>query len=218
MAEAGGKKFSRNYVQWTPEMDHALLDVLVEHHNNGDHAQNGWKAHVYNNAIKDVREKCGVDVTKEKIVSRCKTFDKHYDILSKILAQANEKAAIYKNKVIYNWHEICIVYSEDKANGEGARTGSETEVDPTPQENAMSSEMKTSFNDALKTTEPLTIPQGPPTSEILAALNMIPRLSGPDKLRSYSRLIQSERKFRALMDLSMDERKEWLLLMLADGV
>ncbi|XP_014757810.1 uncharacterized protein LOC106866692 [Brachypodium distachyon] len=213
MAEAGGKKFSRSYVQWTPKMDSALLDVFVEHHNNGDHAQNGWKPHVYHNAIKAVREKCGVDVTKEKIVSRCKTFDKDYEILSKILAQsgfgwdwenkvllmdsdevwdkyveANEKAAIYKNKVIHNWHEICIVYSKDKANGEGAMTGNETEVDATAQENDMSpgivepapkrqraseallcmvGEMKTSFNDALKTTQPLTIPQGPPTSEML---------------------------------------------------
>ncbi|KQJ96520.1 hypothetical protein BRADI_3g24076v3 [Brachypodium distachyon] len=206
MAEAGGKKFSRNYVQWTPEMDRALLDVLVEHHNNGDHAQNGWKPHVYNNAIKAVREKCGVDVTKEKIVSRCKTFDKHYEILmdsgfgwdweNKVLlmdseevwdkyVEANEKAAIYQNKVIHNRHAIFIVYSKDKANGEGARTGNETEVDPTSQENDMSpgivepapksqraseallcmvGEMKTSFNDALKTTEPLTISHGPPTT------------------------------------------------------
>jgi hypothetical protein len=35
MEEAKGKKYSRNYVQWTPEMDRALLDVLVEHRNNG---------------------------------------------------------------------------------------------------------------------------------------------------------------------------------------
>ena len=32
------KKFGRAYTQWTPEMDRALLDVLVEHHNNGGHA------------------------------------------------------------------------------------------------------------------------------------------------------------------------------------
>jgi hypothetical protein len=40
------KKFSMNYVQWSPEMDSALLGVLVEHHNNSDHAQNRWKPHV----------------------------------------------------------------------------------------------------------------------------------------------------------------------------
>jgi hypothetical protein len=30
----------------------------------------------------------GVDVTKEKIVSRLKTFDKHHEIVSKILSQS----------------------------------------------------------------------------------------------------------------------------------
>jgi hypothetical protein len=84
MEEAKGKKYNRNYVQWTLEMDRALLDVLVEHHNNVDHAQNGWKSHVHHNAIKAVRKKSG----KEKIVSRCKTLDKHYEIVSKILAQS----------------------------------------------------------------------------------------------------------------------------------
>jgi hypothetical protein len=43
---------------------------------------------MYNAVIKVVREQCGVVVTKEKIVSRCKTFDKHYEILSKILAES----------------------------------------------------------------------------------------------------------------------------------
>ena len=75
-------------MQWTPEMDRALLDVLVEHHNNGDHAQNGWKSHVYRHAIKNVKDKCGVAVTKDKIVTRCKTFYKHYEIVSKILSQS----------------------------------------------------------------------------------------------------------------------------------
>jgi hypothetical protein len=43
MADPKEKKFSRTYLAWTPEMDEALLSMLVEHHNNGDHAQNGWK-------------------------------------------------------------------------------------------------------------------------------------------------------------------------------
>jgi hypothetical protein len=114
MAEEPSKKFSRNYVQWSPEMDSALLGVLVEHHNNGDHAQNGWKPHVYSAAIKAVREQCGVAVTKEKIVSRCKTFDKHYEILSKILAQSgfgwdNEKniLSIDSDDVWNRYVEVC---------------------------------------------------------------------------------------------------------------
>ncbi|KAI5006160.1 hypothetical protein ZWY2020_033403 [Hordeum vulgare] len=66
-------------------MDKTLFNVLVDHHNRGDHAQNGWKLHVYNPAIKAIRDKCGLDITKEKICSRMKTFDKHYEVISKIL-------------------------------------------------------------------------------------------------------------------------------------
>jgi hypothetical protein len=91
-------------------MDRALLDVLVEYHNNGDHAQNGWKSHVYKNAIKDVRNKCGMDVTKEKIVSRCKTFDKHYEIVSKILAQSGFGWDWEKNVLLLESDEVWDTY------------------------------------------------------------------------------------------------------------
>ena len=112
MGEAKAKKFGRVYVQWTPEMDQALLEVLVEHHNNGDHAQNGWKPHVYNNAIKVVRDKCGVDVTKDKTVSRCKTFDKHYEILSKILGQSGFGWDWEKNMLSVDSDEVWDRYVE----------------------------------------------------------------------------------------------------------
>ena len=87
MAEPKGKK-PRSYLTWTTEMDAALLAVLVEHHNIGDRAQNGWKPHVYTACIKHVKEKCDVDITKDNIVGRIKTFDKHYEIISKMLAQS----------------------------------------------------------------------------------------------------------------------------------
>ena len=88
MAESKGKKGSRAYLQWTPEMDTALLAMLVEHHNRGDHAQNGWKPHVYNACIKHVKETCDVVINKDKIIARIKTFDKQYDIISKMLVQS----------------------------------------------------------------------------------------------------------------------------------
>ena len=81
-------KAKRVYLTWTDEMDAALLVVFVEHHNNGDHSQNGWKPHVYNAATKNVCDKCNVEITKESISSRCKTFDKHYEVISKILSHS----------------------------------------------------------------------------------------------------------------------------------
>ncbi|RLM94036.1 hypothetical protein C2845_PM08G22300 [Panicum miliaceum] len=73
MAAAKGK---RVYLTWTDEMDNALLAVLVEHHNNGDNAQNGWKPHVYNAAIKNVRQQ-GSSLLKTKVV-------KNWDAISTI--------------------------------------------------------------------------------------------------------------------------------------
>jgi hypothetical protein len=93
--------------------------------------------------------------------------------------QANEKAAIYRNKVIHNWNEIYTIYSKDHATGQGARTGAKSAADtemvqlaqeandtspevvgPSPKRPrtgeailCMLENMKTSFDDALKSTE-----------------------------------------------------------------
>ncbi|CAL4941229.1 unnamed protein product [Urochloa decumbens] len=254
MAAPKGNK--RVYLTWTDEMDAALLAVLVEHHNNGDHAQNGWKPHVYNASIRNVREKCGVEITKDNIASRCKTFDKHYEIISKILSQsgfgwdwendkllidsddvwnryveANKAAACYKTKVVKNWEAITTIYSKDHANGEGARTGAESAQLPAvefeeatpdiPQKRqrtgeailSMLGDMRTSFQDALKANEPLPMPHATPPAQILATLEEIPDLARSDLLRSYGKLILSERLVQALMELPMDMRKEWLLML-----
>ena len=152
--------------------------------------------------------------------------------------QANEKAAIYKNKVIHNWNEICTIYSKDHATGQGARTGAETEtetqtVPPTQETNDISPEcagpskkprmgeaimcmlgdMKTSWSDAMKSTEPLQAPQVTPHSVVLVALEDIQDMSRSDKLRAYGKLILSERLFHALMELPLELRKEWLLML-----
>jgi hypothetical protein len=106
MAESKGKRGSRVYVTWTSDMDSALLVVLVEHHNNGDHAQNGWKPHVYNAAIKHVFEKCCMIITKGSISSRCKTFDKNYEIISKILSQSGFGLDWENNKLQIDSEEV----------------------------------------------------------------------------------------------------------------
>jgi hypothetical protein len=106
MATTKGNK--RVYLTWTDEMDAALLAVLMEHHNNG-----GWKPHVYNAAIRNVCEKCNVKITKDNIASRCKTFDKHYEVISKILSQSgfgwdwvNDKLLIDSDDVWNKYVEV----------------------------------------------------------------------------------------------------------------
>uniref|UniRef100_A0A8R7JW30 Myb/SANT-like domain-containing protein n=1 Tax=Triticum urartu TaxID=4572 RepID=A0A8R7JW30_TRIUA len=145
------KKGGRNYLTWTDEMDEAMLNVFVEHYNRGDRAQNGWKPHVYTAVVKNVRAKCNVDITKENVISRCKTIDRHYVNVSKMLStsgfgwdwihnklmvdsedvwrnyvKANKDAACYRHKVIKFWDSISLVFSKDHATGTGARTAGES--------------------------------------------------------------------------------------------
>lgn len=131
-------------------MDRVLLDVLAEYHNNGNHTANGWKPPAYSAAVKTVREKCSVEITKDHVYSRCKTFDKHCSIISRLLAHSdfgwdqdknmliihnedawkvyiekNKAAACYKNKVIKNWDAISLIFSRDYATSEEESAGGE---------------------------------------------------------------------------------------------
>ncbi|TVU40448.1 hypothetical protein EJB05_13913, partial [Eragrostis curvula] len=90
---------SRGYVPWNDEMDKVLLDTFVEHFNKGDRCQNGWKPHVYTAAVKNVREKCNVNITKSNIDSRSKTFDKHYHVISGLLSTSGFGWDWDKNKL-----------------------------------------------------------------------------------------------------------------------
>jgi hypothetical protein len=68
--------------------------------------------------------------------------------------------------------------------------------------------IKTSFDDALK----LQMPQVTP-SVILAILEAVPGMSQTEKLRAYGKLILSERLFYAFLELPMEVRKKWLLML-----
>src|SRR5438105_7699921 len=106
------KKRGRGYVAWNDDMDKALLDTFVEHYNRGDKCQNEWKSHVYTAAIKNVREKCGVDITKDNIMSRSKTFDKHYSVISGMLASSGFGWDSIKNKISIDSDAVWEAYVE----------------------------------------------------------------------------------------------------------
>jgi len=130
---------------------------------------------------------------------------------------------------VKNWDAISTIYSTDHANGDGAKTTVENSQD-SPEECSeafldlpqkkqrtdeailcMLGDMKTSFQDALKSTEPLPLPQVTSPAKILAALEQIPDLARCDLLRAYRKLILNERLFQVFMELPMEFRKEWLL-------
>ena len=129
-----------------------------------------------------------------------------------------------------NWDALNTIYSKDHATGAGARTGAECVQEspntPTPEVApeappkrlrtgdailCMMGEMKMSFQDALKTNEPLPMPKVTSPTEILNALKKVPGLEDSDMLRAYGKLIVSERLFEALMALPEELRKAWLV-------
>ena len=75
----------------------------------------------------------------------------------------------------------------------------------------MLGEMRCTFQEALKSTEPLPMSKVTPPAEILAVLKNIPNLVGPELLRAYGKLTANERTFESLMALPEDMRKPWLL-------
>jgi hypothetical protein len=74
----------------------------------------------------------------------------------------------------------------------------------------MMGQMRTSFDEALKTTEPLPMPKVTPPAEILDALQKIPDLEDSEMLMAYGKLVNNERMFEALMVLPVTLRKQWL--------
>jgi hypothetical protein len=119
--EKGKKSGSgRGYISWNDDMDKALLNTFDKHHtiingmhgyyNKGDRCQNGWKSHVYTVAIKNVREKCNVEITKDNIMSRNKTFDKHHTIINGMLETSGFGWDWNKNKITIDSDSVWEAY------------------------------------------------------------------------------------------------------------
>uniref|UniRef100_A0ACD5T919 Uncharacterized protein n=1 Tax=Avena sativa TaxID=4498 RepID=A0ACD5T919_AVESA len=143
--------------------------------------------------------------------------------------EAKKDARGYRTKVVKNWEAIATIYSKDHATGAGARTGAECvqEQDtPTAEETpevppkrqrigdatlCMMGQMKTSFDEALKTTEPLPMPKVTPPTEILDALKKVQGLGDSDIITAYTKLTANERSFESFMALPENLKKNYLL-------
>lgn len=79
------------YVIWTNEMDRCLSKVLVEHAKKGNKSDNIIKTATYAEAVAVLNEKFGLELTKDHIKNRLKTWRKQYGLLKEILAQKGFK-------------------------------------------------------------------------------------------------------------------------------
>ncbi|KAL3518965.1 hypothetical protein ACH5RR_021554 [Cinchona calisaya] len=118
-----------------------------------------WKPIAYTIVIKTLQERFIITVTKAHIQSRFKNWEKYYDIVHPLLQSYNSGSAItwdnsrgrievhdknvwkerfevnpkigpYRRKIVVeNWEDICVLFSQDRANREGAQTAFEANAE-----------------------------------------------------------------------------------------
>ncbi|KAM7470044.1 hypothetical protein LguiA_008227 [Lonicera macranthoides] len=151
-----GSSKGKGYLTWTPQMDKILSSCFVDQMNQGNRLDGkfAWKAVSWTAAINALREGLNIYVTKGNIQSRLKTWEKHHEIISNMLStsgfswnydkgrveveervwnayvQVHTKAVPYRRKIVIdNWDDICAIFAQDRANGEGAQTAFETDIE-----------------------------------------------------------------------------------------
>lgn len=102
---------------WTSEMDRCLTKILVEQAKNGNKVDTTFKPAAYTAALEALNETFGLDLTKEHIRNRLKTWKKQYGVLKELLAQNGfkwdeaRKMVVADNSVWNDYikvHSICI--------------------------------------------------------------------------------------------------------------
>ena len=107
----GGKaKDLGKNVRWTFEMDRCLGKVLVEQVilGNKNRLDNKFKPAAYEAAVLAIKEQFHLDLTKDHVRNRLKTWKKQYDILQELLDQRDFEWDERRKMVIANdsaWNE-----------------------------------------------------------------------------------------------------------------
>ncbi|PPD75367.1 hypothetical protein GOBAR_DD27706 [Gossypium barbadense] len=128
-----------NYFQWSSAMDCCLAKLLAEQVRKGNKTDNGLNPVAYMGALAVINKKFGLDLTKEHLMNRLKTWEKQFGILKELLAQSGFKwdekqrmvvadACVWKDytvahpdarqfqeRPIDNYEELCIIIGNDQA-------------------------------------------------------------------------------------------------------
>lgn len=76
------------YVSWTDEMDRCLTQLLVEQVILGNKLDKNFKPVAYTAALTVLNDKFGLDLTKENIRNRLKTWKKQYGLVTELLSHS----------------------------------------------------------------------------------------------------------------------------------
>ncbi|XP_027341993.1 uncharacterized protein LOC113854889 isoform X2 [Abrus precatorius] len=148
------------HIRWTSDMDDCLSAILVQQIERGNRSKFDYKLKpaAFEAAVLGISEKFQLDLMKEHIKNRLKTWKKQYDILKELLNQSdfewdekrkmviandtvwneyivkNPDARLLKGRVIRNYDELCIIIGHrdppgSSMNGARANMGMTTDDD-----------------------------------------------------------------------------------------
>ncbi|XP_059625005.1 L10-interacting MYB domain-containing protein-like [Cornus florida] len=141
------------HMVWTNEMDRCFSKILAEHVSKGNKLDKVIKPATYAAVVAELNENFGLDLTKDHLKNRLKTWRKQYGVLKEILAQkgfkwdkarkiivaddavwndyikAHPEAKHFRAKFIENYEELCIIVGNDQSAASSSDNGAEVDVD-----------------------------------------------------------------------------------------
>ncbi|KAK7295758.1 hypothetical protein RJT34_18670 [Clitoria ternatea] len=137
----GYSKEKEKHVTWTDEMDCCLTELLANQVMMGNKLEKNFKTVAYIAALTVLNERFGLNLTKENIISRLKTWRKQYGLLKEMLSQGRFKwdegskmviatdsewdeyikkhpdARHLRDKPIENYHELGMIVGNEQGSG-----------------------------------------------------------------------------------------------------
>ncbi|XP_043721464.1 uncharacterized protein At2g29880-like [Telopea speciosissima] len=147
----GSLKEKGKNMMWTIEMDHCLTKTLVDLVRQSKRKDKVLNNAVYAASAATLNENFGLDLMGDHVRNRLKTWKKRYGVLKELLSQsgfewdetqkmvvANDSvwndyvkehpdARAIRGKIIENYDELCIIFSNDQASGSHSRNGVDSE-------------------------------------------------------------------------------------------
>ncbi|XP_007015359.2 PREDICTED: uncharacterized protein LOC18590030 isoform X1 [Theobroma cacao] len=130
-------------LRWTVEMDYYLGKSLVEKVKEGYKLDGTLQREAYDAALSTLNEKIGLELTKDHIRNRLRTWKKQYVVLKQLFShpgfkwdktrkmiiadgsvwttyvKAHPDARIYRGRVIENYDNLCTIFGSDNEVAEG---------------------------------------------------------------------------------------------------
>ncbi|XP_028058576.1 uncharacterized protein At2g29880-like [Camellia sinensis] len=139
-------KEQTRHLIWTKEMDCCSGNILVKQYKEGNKLDSNLKSRVCTDAVTAINKKFHLDLTKDHIRNRLKTWKKQYGILKELLDQegftwdetrkmvvaddsawddyikTHRDARPFRGRVCENYDHLCIIFGNNYTMGSYSRT------------------------------------------------------------------------------------------------